>query len=517
MARVDLEYGVIGDFLMGNVEKMLTFAENHGLKAEHFVDNTARASFERIKERKIYDNALVQRDIEKTFGVEFALKCADRSRYQTSFVDAELRVGELAETGRKDEIKSVLSDVNRLGADTNTNSSLFAAKAIERLRPFARNSTGAIMAPPMKLSDLGETVSEEENPLGLFENGWLRKGQAAFLTSVSGSGKSVITMQFCYAWALGEEMFGIKPLRPLKIGVFQTEDDDDELRFFRDSMRYNYSTRYNWSEEKIAQAESNIDFFPMVGKMGDEFIKMLDEAQSAYNYDLVIINPFQGVTDFDIAQNDKVRDFVRGKIDPIIKNGSKPCGLFIVHHTNKPPMQKERGGYGKDSFAQYVGAGGAEINNWMRAGLIIMPDVDGGFQFVAAKRGGRLKSWRKPEGRVLPTKYIKHSDSESRYPFWLEFDPIVEKQEEAAAEAKNDLAEIEKRIDDDCKLIASLITCKMPAMMLRELTEHRLGTARSRTALKYFSENLQKYGIMYKKDPVTRGKTYGTIKMFQED
>ena len=59
----------------------------------------------------------------------------------------------------------------------------------------------------------------------------------------------------------------------------------------------------------------------------------------------------------------------------------------MVHHTNKAPSTSERKGWGTDEFAAYVGAGGAELVNWMRAMLVLMPTgVPGWYTLIAAKR-----------------------------------------------------------------------------------------------------------------------------------
>ncbi|MCQ2386740.1 MAG: hypothetical protein MJ078_08775, partial [Clostridia bacterium] len=61
---------------------------------------------------------------------------------------------------------------------------------------------------------------------------------------------------------------------------------------------------------------------------------------------------------------------------------------------------------------EYVGAGGAELTNWMRSMLVIMPtQTPGMFDLMAAKRGKRL-GWQSPDGEraFCPHKYIVHSE-----------------------------------------------------------------------------------------------------------
>lgn len=513
--NTELEYGIIGDFLYNLPEKTYELSEMYGLKPEHFKDNMARRAYEKILELKTRDRMLIAREIMPLVGEPAVEKAIERAN-NTNILDIEERIRRVVNSAKKEELAALVNQKLVNGRQDSITAAFLAddlANAIKALNYTDGAADSGLK--PMLLSDLGPVEDENTRKDALFENGWLRKGHAAFLTSVSGSGKSVITMQLCYSWALGEAMFDIKPLKPLKIAVFQTEDDNDELRFFREAMHFNYKLHYNWTDEKLAEAEKNILFFKMNGEMGDKFISYFREVQRKYKADLAIINPFQGVTDFDIANNADVRTFIRGKIDPIIKDEEHGCGLFIVHHTNKPPNAKERGSFGKDAFAQYAGAGGAEINNWMRAGFIIMPETTGGYQFVATKRGARLNGWKKREGHALPLKYIKHSDDGAHNPFWLEFDPVEEKAEAERAEAREDAEDIEKILDEDCKTLASMVRTPVSATLLREMARNKFGTGRGRTVYKYLSENFPKYNLMQRKGVNNNEKLIGTLKMFE--
>ena len=87
------------------------------------------------------------------------------------------------------------------------------------------------------LGDYADPPPEDENPATLFRNGWLRRGGAAVLISVSGAGKSVAVTQFCDHFAVGRPWVGIAPIRPLSIAVYQAEDDDTEVADFRNNIR----------------------------------------------------------------------------------------------------------------------------------------------------------------------------------------------------------------------------------------------------------------------------------------
>lgn len=520
-AQIDLEYGFIGDLVTSRTLEVLEYAAKSGLKADFFTDNTTRRAFEKIVELKSDDNELLRAELATLFGADAvvkALECARADSEEGTLVGSYARrIDKLVKEGRIKEMQSKLSEVNRLAADDKTSVESFAASVISAMQPFTQSANGSAIIRPMKLSDLGPRVPDSENPLALFEDGWLRKGHSAFLVSTAGAGKSVITMQFCYAWALGREMFGIKPYKPLKIAVFQTEDDDDELRFFRDAMSYGYTHNHGWTDEDIEKAVENIDFFPVLGKMGDKFVEYFREIQAKYNYDLVIINPFQGVTDFDIADNTLVRKFTRKKLDPIIKDPAKPCGLFIVHHTNKKTGDdNRRASGGKDVFSQYAGAGAAEINNWMRAGLVILPFVKEGvfgYQLVAAKRGGRLKRWERRQGYALPTKFICHSNDEANYPFWSEMAAPESAQTDAEKTEAAEKAKAEV-LENDVKQLIAKIVKPMTASSVREQAQLSFGRNRGNLVYKHFAEHLADYGFMLRKGAVPSVKLIGTMDMF---
>lgn len=516
-AQVDLEYGIVGDLVTSRTFEILEYATKVGLKADFFTDNTTRRAFEKIVELKSDDNVYLRSELTTLFGVEAVMKAIECAK-----VDADVggayarRIDKLVKEGRIKEMQSKLSEVNQLQANGRMSVEYFAAEMMRVLQPYAQATNGSAVIKPMKLSDLGLRVPEEENPRALFEGGWMRKGQAICLVSVSGSGKSVITMQLCYAWARGREMFGIKPLKPLKIAVFQTEDDDDELRFFRDAMSYRYTHEYGWTDEDIEKAVQNIDFFPVLGIMGDDFVKYFREIQSKYNYDLVIINPLQGVADFDLANNAQAKDWCTKKIDPIIKDSAKPCGLLVIHHTPKMHSDNSRTPHGgMDPFAQYTGAGASVLYNWFRGSLLILPykkDGVSGYQFVAAKRGERLKRWENRPGYAYPTKFICHSNNPDR-PFWSEMSAPESAQ--TAAE-KAEIAEKAKAdvLENDVKLLIAKITQPMSATVVREHARLLFKKTRGDAVYKHFTEHLADYGFMERKGEGLTGKLFGTMDMF---
>ena len=286
-------------------------------------------------------------------------------------------------------------------------------------------------APPVcrSLADLAPPLPEKENPAALFRNGWLRKGGGAFLVSTSGTGKSVWTVQASLLWAQGLPAFGIVPVRPLKIGIVQAEDDDEEMVKFRNDITDGLVEQAGLDRGQVeAAARSGVYLFNPVGKVGVAFIEYLGKILEKYpELDLLIINPLQSYFGGDISRNAEVSGFLRAGLDRLIKPNK--VGVLFVHHTNKPPTAKERSGWGTDAFAAYIGAGGAEIVNWARAMLALMPcENDSGlFRLTAAKRGQRL-GWKDAADEPTNVRFIAHSKNRI---FWRDATP----EESATAQA----------------------------------------------------------------------------------
>ena len=287
---------------------------------------------------------------------------------------------------------------------------------------------------PVALGKFPEPVREEENPAALFRRGWLRKGGGAFVVAPSGVGKSVFTLQAAVCWAMGRPAFGVAPVRPLKILVIQSEDDREEIAQFRNSVRRGLADEFGFDEGEINfvlgtddAATARVLFHQAVGLWGEAFVEEVGALLDAYpDIDLVIVNPFQAYFGGDCAKNAELSQFFRSWLDREIKDpgdeGKDRAAVMFVHHTNKPPNDRDlREGWGTDMFAAYIGAGGAEIVNWARAILSIMPTkVAGVYRLVAGKRGQRL-GWTDAEGRPVYSRLIKHADNGRIY--WREGTP----------------------------------------------------------------------------------------------
>lgn len=314
-----------------------------------------------------------------------------------------------------------------------------------REREENARATGKLL-PPRRFAEYGEVIPEDENPHALFAHRWLGKEGVAFLIAESGIGKSTFINQAAWNWAIGKSGLGPRPLRPLRIAIIQNEDDDDEMREFRRDLRRGFRD-IGWTREEIDLADKSVfdESQNFAGLTGDGFVRRLKAVQGARNYDLIIINPLQGFTGFDISKNAELNHFLRDKnvgLSAVCKDPKTPCGIIIVHHTNKPPRSaQDMKAYGSEATIAYAGAGGAEIVNYARAIIVIKRDKESDgeattFKLIGAKRGKRI-GWTDEDGKRKSSRLIAYSDG---YLFWRDAPKGDEAEKTVGRKTKGDPA-----------------------------------------------------------------------------
>lgn len=364
-----------------------------------------------ITHQKAVVDAIAARPISVAVCVSFDNDGRDDTRKkERQLSDALARLGvrlftaSLYPDGCKDANDALLKDRGALVAAV--------ASAVDR----AKAEQAATLPDRYTLADIPEPKPEADNPRVILKNGYLRKGQGLMIVSTSGAGKSVMSIQLAMFWALGKDLWGMKPARPLKVGVIQAEDDDEDLADFRAGMRGGLKADYGWTDGELDTAAKGIVFERVLGKTGDLFIERLKSIQIEQRYDVVIVNPLFSFFGADLSNNKDDAHFFREQIDPLIKHPDYGCAIVFIHHANKPPKSAERKGWGTDAFAQYIGAGGTDVAGWTRAQLVLMP-IDGHagwFKLIAAKRGGRL-GWKDADGNTTYERIVAYGKG---YVYW---------------------------------------------------------------------------------------------------
>jgi len=304
---------------------------------------------------------------------------------------------------------------------------------------------------------------DSEDPDCLFQNRWLRRGMCAAIVSTSGVGKSSFSMQAATVWAGGQECLGVRPLHPLKIGIFQSEDDEYDVANFRDRIRIGLAAELDWTPEQIQAAESRVTFCALDGSTGARFVEHLRRKQTQHHFDLIVINPLFAFFGGDMNDGNAMTAFLRHGIDPLIKADETKCGCIIIHHTGKPNKDALSQG---EIFKAYLGSGSGEFTNYIRSALVLTPwnggKLPGVFDLIAAKHGDKL-AWRDADDKPTTKKVVCYANRLPEYQdkgmiFWIEpdevqFAELKKRANTAATEKTNQPPPIERT----AQVIAELI------------------------------------------------------------
>ena len=355
-------------------------------------------------------------------------------------------------------------------------------------------------------SDIPDPKPEKDNPDALFANGWGRRGHFALLVAPSGVGKSVISTQLFVPWSVGKQgLIGSAPLFPLHIALIQAEDDDTEIGEFRRDHRLGHVAE-GWKLEEVLSAEKSVmDWSPFFrGKVGDAFLRGLEFALIKMPVDVVIMNPLQSYADIDLSKNKEVTEFLRSGLDPILSKYR--VFMLCVHHTNKPQIDRTKGGaFGDDATAAYVGAGGAELTNYARSVTFIRRctskecKVENSFMIIGAKRGNRL-GWKDASDRKTLHKIIAYSDD---YIHWRV--PSPEEIKAANEPAAPSVEEIQSAPaepitpESAAGMIAEVVRAEWPKKKVAHFCRDKLCSRMSRDEFKAgwecFTMNHKSYGL----------------------
>jgi hypothetical protein len=275
---------------------------------------------------------------------------------------------------------------------------------------FEAEAQAAVAALPRRLPR--KPLSELRTPdwmtddTELIRKRFLYKGGMLLLCGPTGIGKSSFLMQLIMHLAVGKMLFGITPGRlyenGMRVLLVQAENDDGDLAEMRDGVLAGCS---EFSEAEQMEACSRIEVVTLTDKTREAFATELGMLIAEKPVDLVVVDPAFAYLGGDSNSQKDVSHFMRELLNPLVKE--RNVGLILVHHTNKPPVGKEKSAWAGNDFA-YVGAGSAEWINPCRAALAIRSlgssDV---FELMASKRGKRL-GWKDVTGKLTDKQYIAH-------------------------------------------------------------------------------------------------------------
>jgi AAA domain len=278
----------------------------------------------------------------------------------------------------------------------------------------------------------------------LIGNRWLTREGSLFVVAPSGHGKSSFCIQCMINWSMGRIAFGLKPSRPLRILMVESEDDDADNKAFVQVIR---TMNLSQAQMDLLAANTRIEFRRDL--TGERFFRAIDAFLSQYKADILIINPLTGFCTVDLKDEIGMNDWLRNRLNSImVKRG---CAPMIVAHMPKGQIAQIQA---KEWYEwMYVLSGCVTLTNWARAILVFIPSkTPGTYRFITAKRPSQ-SGWVEPEYYFAHSK--KNVDIDGDDFEIIQWVPATESQiKEAAPEPK------EKKF----KLTADLIHQNMSAL-----------------------------------------------------
>lgn len=290
-----------------------------------------------------------------------------------------------------------MRDLNALFADLPTEAREAAASAIPQ-------------APTAKLlADLANPRASANDPDELIKHRFLCRGGTALLVGPTGAGKSSLAMQLAMSFAIGQPCLGIPPARPLRSLIIQAENDEGDMAEMRDGVAAGLKAQLDKagheSEQAVQAALRGVHVATVDDKTGPAFAAVLEGLCEEYRPDMVFVDPAFAYIGGDASAQKEVSPFLRNHVLPVVH--AAQIGLWIVHHTNKPPTGQQKPGYLPGDYA-YLGAGSAEWANVCRGVLALRGTDDPKvFEFRAAKRGFRLR-WTEGDVEGAPATTVRH-------------------------------------------------------------------------------------------------------------
>jgi hypothetical protein len=191
------------------------------------------------------------------------------------------------------------------------------------------------------------------------ERRWICKGYPFQIVGFSGTGKSSLAVHLAVHWALGKAPFGLKPVRPLRVLMVQSEND------FGDAAEGLIGATVKLVEPERRALKENLIFVRQSAKMGFAFVEYLGQMVEKHKIDLIIADPLLAYANFDIADQAETSAFLRGQGGVFEMLQRTKAALLYMHHTTKPKSADDLDGMTPQQLA-YLGAGCAEWVNFAR-------------------------------------------------------------------------------------------------------------------------------------------------------
>lgn len=269
---------------------------------------------------------------------------------------------------------------------------------------------------------IGYDVNRDPNAIVGWHDGkttrYLCKGYGAWLIAQSGIGKSTLSQQQAYCWALNKPFFGIRPVRALRVLFVQNENDLGDCAEATQGILEGGM----FTPDEVDLLQERVKIIRCRGKSGKDFCRWMEREIIAWRSDVVYVDPLLRFAGIDVSRQDQCTNFLNNSLDPVLANTG--VVMIGIHHTGKPKSKKETSGWSIYDLA-YSGIGSSELVNWARAVTIIQVRQDGIFEMLLAKRGARAWATHPDKGYDEPPQsttsiYLKHAQGRI---YWDQCDP----------------------------------------------------------------------------------------------
>lgn len=265
-------------------------------------------------------------------------------------------------------------------------------------KALLEGNTGQTTTQRMQLADLlnFDRHNDQNNLIG---NRWLCRGGSLLFSGQAGCGKSSLVTSMIVNWALGKPLWGIKPVKPLRIVLLQSENDGGDLgEQWQDVLNAMHLTL---GEQQMLF--ENVFIYREAVKTGDAFGQLIEDLVKTHSADLLVCDPLLGFAGGDVSKQEFCSHFLRHILQPCLMRTG--CALIAVHHQNKPPKKGDG-----NVQATYDFTGSSELANWFRSTAILRREdpEQPHFIFKLGKRGGRA-GMRDGQGMFTESLRIRHS------------------------------------------------------------------------------------------------------------
>lgn len=258
-----------------------------------------------------------------------------------------------------------------------------------------------------------QAFDRDNDPNCLVGRRWLCKGGSLLFSGQAGTGKSSLLTQLAVSWALGKDLWGMKPVRPMRIVMLGSENDLGDL-----SEQWMGITGAMWltQSEQTTLAE-NVVIYREAVKTGEAFGQLIEELVLRHNAEFLMVDPLLGFAGGDVSKQEFCSHFLRHILQPVLMRTG--CCLIAAHHQNKPPKKKE-----DNVQSTYDFTGSAELANWFRSTVIIRREHQELPHFILklGKRGNRA-GMRDAQGQFTESLRIRHSKTRGQIKWEMNDEP----------------------------------------------------------------------------------------------